>query len=102
MTAGSRKTTAGRSERAAGDGAGGGAGAGGAAPLPTSYEQARDELATVVAALEEGGLTLDESLLLWERGRSLAAACETFLAGARARVEAALAGTDDRGDDLEG
>lgn len=63
----------------------------GQAPIPASYEKARDELAAVVTALEEGGLTLDESLALWERGQALAAACETFLAGARERVEAALA-----------
>lgn len=59
--------------------------------LPPSYEEARDELAAVVDRLEAGGLTLDESLTLWERGQALAAACETFLAGARRRVEDALA-----------
>jgi exodeoxyribonuclease VII small subunit len=59
--------------------------------LPESYEEARDELATVVEALEAGGLTLDESLTLWERGQALAKACEKFLAGARRRVEQALA-----------
>ena len=32
------------------------------------YEQARDELAEVVRALESGGLSLDESVTLWERG----------------------------------
>ena len=37
-----------------------------------SYEQARDELATVVAALEAGGVGLEESLKLWERGEELA------------------------------
>jgi exodeoxyribonuclease VII small subunit len=62
-----------------------------AAPLPDSYEAARDELTAVVERLEAGGLTLDESLTLWERGQGLATACETFLAGARKRVEAALA-----------
>jgi exodeoxyribonuclease VII small subunit len=62
-----------------------------APPLPDTYEAARDELATVVDTLEAGGLTLDESLTLWERGQALAAACETFLAGARRRVEQALA-----------
>ncbi|HET8589078.1 MAG TPA: exodeoxyribonuclease VII small subunit [Nakamurella sp.] len=66
-------------------------------PVPESYEKARDELAAVVAALEEGGLTLDESLALWERGQALAAACERFLAGARERVQAALA--EDSGED---
>lgn len=57
---------------------------------PRSYEEARDELAAVVARLESGGLTLDESLTLWERGEALAALCGTFLDGARERVEAAL------------
>ena len=55
-----------------------------------SYEHARDELAAVVARLESGGLSLDESLALWERGEHLAAVCTRFLDGARERVEAAL------------
>ena len=55
-----------------------------------SYEHARDELAAVVAKLESGGLSLDESLALWERGEHLAAVCTRFLDGARERVEAAL------------
>jgi exodeoxyribonuclease VII small subunit len=58
-----------------------------AAKQPT-YEQARDELATVVATLEAGGLTLEESLRLWERGEELATICQTWLDGARQRVEA--------------
>mgnify|MGYP002653668672 CR=1 FL=1 len=37
------------------------------------YEQARDELAVVVKLLEQGGIDLDESLNLWERGEALAA-----------------------------
>jgi exodeoxyribonuclease VII small subunit len=56
------------------------------------YEQARDELVEVVKALEVGGLSLDESLRLWERGEKLARLCEQRLAGARERVEAALGG----------
>lgn len=63
----------------------------------TSYEHARDELAQVVATLEAGGLSLDESLTLWERGEHLARECRRFLDGARERVELALArsGQDD-------
>jgi exodeoxyribonuclease VII small subunit len=61
-----------------------------------TYELAKDELASVVAALESGGLGLDESLTLWERGEHLAAVCNRFLAGARERVEAALATADDQ------
>ena len=55
-----------------------------------SYEQARDELTEVVKRLEAGGLTLEESLDLWERGERLAAICEEWLEGARARLAAAL------------
>ena len=55
------------------------------------YEEARDELIEVVRLLEEGGLNLDESLKLWERGEKLAKRCEEHLAGARQRVEDALA-----------
>lgn len=53
------------------------------------YEQARDELAEV-RALETGGLSLDESVALWERGEALAKRCEDQLAGARERVEEVL------------
>ncbi|SHG32458.1 exodeoxyribonuclease VII small subunit [Streptoalloteichus hindustanus] len=55
------------------------------------YEQARDELADVVRRLEAGGLSLEDSLALWERGEALARLCERHLAGARERVENALA-----------
>lgn len=56
-----------------------------------SYEQARDELAKVVAELEQGSVTLEESLALWERGEALASQCETWLTGARKRLDDALA-----------
>ena len=59
------------------------------------YEQCRDELVEVVRQLEQGGLDLDASLRLWERGEDLAKRCEEHLAGARARIEQALAGSDD-------
>jgi exodeoxyribonuclease VII small subunit len=59
------------------------------------YEEARDELIEVVKVLEQGGLDLDSSLKLWERGEELAKRCEEQLAGARQRVADALAGRDD-------
>jgi exodeoxyribonuclease VII small subunit len=59
------------------------------------YEQCRDELIQVVQTLEQGGLDLDASLKLWERGEALARRCEEHLAGARARIEEALSGHDD-------
>lgn len=55
-----------------------------------TYELARDELAAVVGKLESGGLSLDDSLALWERGEHLAAVCTRFLDGAREKVELAL------------
>jgi exodeoxyribonuclease VII small subunit len=59
------------------------------------YEQARDELIEVVRQLEQGGLDLDASLKLWERGEELAKRCEEHLAGAREKVEKTLAAKDD-------
>jgi exodeoxyribonuclease VII small subunit len=56
-----------------------------------TYEQARDKLAAVVKRLEAGGLTLEQSLELWERGERLATVCGEWLDGARARLAAAMA-----------
>ncbi len=55
----------------------------------TSFEQARDELAQVVTALESGGLSLEESLALWQRGEQAAEVCMKWLDSARARLEQA-------------
>ncbi len=55
------------------------------------YEQARDELISVVQKLEVGGTSLDDSLALWERGELLATVCQQWLDGARSRL-AAVAG----------
>ena len=63
-----------------------------------SYEAARDELSDVVRRLEQGGTTLEESLALWERGEQLAATCQEWLDGAKARLDAALG----RGGDAAG
>jgi len=59
-----------------------------------SYEQAREELVGVVRRLEAGGLTLEQSLELWERGEKLAAICAEWLDGARARLTAVMAARD--------
>jgi len=59
------------------------------------YEKARDELTELVKRLEAGGLTLEQSLELWERGERLATICEEWLEGARARLAAAIAQRSD-------
>ncbi|HVQ87746.1 MAG TPA: exodeoxyribonuclease VII small subunit [Actinomycetes bacterium] len=58
------------------------------------YEQARDELVDVVKRLENGGLTLEESLTLWERGEQLATICQTWLDKARERLDSAAPSTE--------
>jgi exodeoxyribonuclease VII small subunit len=55
-----------------------------------SYEDARDELISVVQKLEAGGVSLQESVALWERGEELARICQRWLDGARARLDAAM------------
>jgi exodeoxyribonuclease VII small subunit len=54
-----------------------------------TYEQARDELIEIVSRLESGGLGLEESLSLWERGEKVAAICQEWLDGARKRLDEA-------------
>lgn len=56
-----------------------------------SYEDARDELRSVVARLEAGGEPLESSLALWERGEALADRCQQWLDGARKRLADAQA-----------
>lgn len=75
-----------------------------AAPKDVStltYEQARDELAGIVAQLEAGSATLDASLELWERGEALAARCQEILDGARERIVAAHADTAEDADETD-
>lgn len=65
---------------------------------PLGFEAARDELGEVVARLEAGGLTLEESLALWERGEELAGICQGWLDAARIRLDAAMPDDGASGD----
>jgi exodeoxyribonuclease VII small subunit len=51
-----------------------------------SYEQARDELISIVAQLEGGQIGLEDSMALWQRGEALATHCNTWLDGAEAKL----------------
>ena len=55
----------------------------------------------MVSQLESGGVPLDESLALWERGERLAQVCQRWLDGAQAKIDAARPpdATADTGDD---
>ena len=61
---------------------------------PPSYEAARAELREIVAKLEAGGQSLEDSLALWERGEMLAELCQRWLDAAGKRLDAAIAARD--------
>lgn len=63
-------------------------------PDEPSYEAARAELREVVAKLESGGQSLEDSLTLWERGEHLADVCRRWLDDAGERLDAAIAAHD--------
>jgi len=48
----------------------------------------------VVRRLEQGGDSLAESIALWERGERLAQVCQTWLDGARKKLDAAITGAE--------
>lgn len=54
-----------------------------------TFEEARAELIEIVAKLEQGGGTLEESIAAWERGEALARRCQSWLDGARVRLQVA-------------
>ena len=51
-----------------------------------TYEQARDELITIVAQLESGQVPLEQSMTLWQRGEALAAYCAQWLDDAQSTI----------------
>jgi exodeoxyribonuclease VII small subunit len=57
-----------------------------ASPNALSFEKAFEELEMIVAKLESGELTLEESVTLFERGRKLSAHCQSLLDKAELRV----------------
>jgi exodeoxyribonuclease VII small subunit len=52
-----------------------------------TFEQAIDQLETIVKRLEEGKVPLEESVAIYERGEALKRRCEELLRQAEARVE---------------
>lgn len=70
-----------------------------ASEIDLGYEEARAELREIVAKLESGGQSLEESLALWERGEQLADVCRRWLDGASARLDDAIARHDSAADE---
>jgi exodeoxyribonuclease VII small subunit len=74
------------------------------------FDEALDELRSVVTRLEQGGMPLEESITLYERGAALHDHCARLLDTAEARVQRLVEGSGgaprlmdlrpDDGDDL--
>ena len=52
-----------------------------------SFEEAQKELETIVQRLESGEASLDEAIMLWERGEELYRICSAKLDAAQGRIE---------------
>ena len=52
-----------------------------------TFEEARTELERIVAQLESGQASLEDSIALWERGQVLLALCVGKLDAAQGRIE---------------
>ena len=55
--------------------------------MEMNFEKSLQELETIVDKLEDGQLSLDESLMLFEKGIGLVNECNTKLKTARLKVE---------------
>jgi len=58
----------------------------GPTPAPIPFEQALDELETIVRHMEDGTLSLDQSLTAYRRGAELVKVCECALEHVKEQV----------------
>ena len=56
-------------------------------PAVENFEKALSELQEIAERLEAGGLTLQETLALFERGQQLVGQCSAILEAAELRLE---------------
>jgi len=61
---------------------------------PKSFEDALAELETILAAIETGDVTLEDSLLKYERGQFLIKHCRAVLGDAEKKIERLSKGDD--------
>ena len=67
-------------------------------PIPSeslTFEAALNELESVVAQLEGGQLSLQESLTLYQRGQQLSQRCNTLLDLAQTQLESEISPKND-------
>lgn len=65
------------------------------------FETAMKELEEIVKRLEAGSLSLEESIVAYERGEHLKERCDALLASAEARIEKITLGADGRPKGVE-
>ncbi len=65
------------------------------------FENALRELESLVEKMEQGELTLEQSLSLFERGVSLTRVCQEALSNAQLKVEKLLEQDEDAGQSQE-
>jgi exodeoxyribonuclease VII small subunit len=66
-----------------------------------SFEDALKQLEGIVARLESGDASLDESITLYAQGDALRAQCEARLKAAQARIEKITLGPDGKPDGIQ-
>ena len=66
-----------------------------------TFEQAMNELETIIKRLEDGQLTLENAITLFERGSELKKHCDGKLKEAKMRVERITHTNPDGGFELE-
>lgn len=62
-----------------------------------TYEQAREGLLLIVQRLEDGQVSLEDSLQLWEKGEELSRRCGEWLDNAQARIDAVIGAAGEAG-----
>jgi exodeoxyribonuclease VII small subunit len=60
-----------------------------------TFERAQEELEAIVERLERGGASLDEAIVLWERGEELLRFCVERLDTAQGKIEELAKRTED-------
>ncbi|MFW6125923.1 MAG: exodeoxyribonuclease VII small subunit [Chloroflexota bacterium] len=66
-----------------------------------SFEEALGQLERTVQALQEGGLTLEQSLSLFEAGMALAHTCDERLDAAELRITEVETDLEQEGEDKD-
>ena len=54
--------------------------------MKETYEEKIEQLRQIIAKIEDGGTSLDESMKLYEQGAALVKQCETLLAEAEIKI----------------